>query len=279
LRPYDALLVLGDSNTRQAFFAVMTLLSPDVRTALCPVEAPVWNPAGANERRYVQENGGRAPADAAAVAALLCRLCYDGRRYAVSPEDPCRNFYPNATRFVRPAQVPCTGAVPYQFFSCGECGPGVDAVGPMAALVAAAAQYRNPLLLVGFGIHLRFNITRVLAHLAPLLAYLAQDAAATTAASRGPRLVWLEPLSRDEKLVPGKYLALGQNNTKLQALNAAVLTAFRPLGRRVLVASGVQVSPSAGAPTPDGTHMSAAANLARATLVLRALQLAQTAIP
>jgi hypothetical protein len=280
VEPYDALLFLGDSNTRHLFLATLAHLSGNIRLALCPNRAPVWNPNGLFERKFLSSAGAAAisaRASPAEIAAFLCATCYDGRHFGVSPDDPCRNFFPLNHSLVLPAHRPCGGRVAFHLVSCGPCEvPPGAAQGPVHEVVALAARYKNPLIIAGFGIHASFDIATVRRNVSPLLLYWTRQAAAAAAAApgAGPRLrgVWVEPLARKESMVPAQFIRSGQNNTSAGRLSQAMRVTLQHLEPTVAILSGTVVSPAMGAGTYDGTHMYFPASLVRAELLLLGIE-------
>ena len=157
-------------------------------------------------------------------------------------------------------------------------GPKAEAKqGPVHEMLALAAKYKNPLFVIGFGIHANFDSAVVLRNLAPLLAHLARrDTDRTGAAPDGRlRFVWVEPLAREERMVPEQYIRLGQNATTNSRMAFHMQATLRHLGPTAATLSGSVVSPAMGAMSHDGTHMVFAANLVRASILLQGIEFRQ----
>jgi hypothetical protein len=281
---YDALLFLGDSNTRHLFQATLAQLAGDTRKGLCPASPPYWHDElGQALNRVNPAAHFTASSPEAEVVAAICEYCYGGNAPrgaggASKPDPtsrPCQSYIPFDHTQVTPAQRPCGGKLAFHYIDCGPCGPKAgESNGPVHKLLELAAQYRNPLFLIGFGIHNNFNGTAVSHNLAPLLARLNRHADADAAAGLGRqlRLVWVEPLAREERMVPEQYIRLGQNATSASRMAFIMDVTLRHLGSALATLSGSAVSPAMGAITPDGTHMVFSANLVRASVLLQGIE-------
>ena len=125
MESYDALLLLGDSNTRHLVMAILTQLAGDARKGLCPLNAPYWSDEleaamlRANPALHITRNSPEAEFKAA-----VCEHCFGGRSPRAVGADSrlCQGSVPLDHTMLSPAQHPCGGTLSFHYIDCGPCG-------------------------------------------------------------------------------------------------------------------------------------------------------------